>query len=120
MGSGPLQDYLQVKEAQRRYGVHFLAEVSAPHVLHSTCFEPTRSGALCLAGLDCHLAFLQAWLIAIQLLSAIGLKALQHTALLRHAPFFNGMLLSASKWQSACKQATRHGQGNVDNLWFNA
>ena len=27
MGSGPLQDYLAVKEAQRRYGVHFLAEV---------------------------------------------------------------------------------------------
>ena len=29
MGSGPLPDYLQVKEAQRRYGAHFLAEVRA-------------------------------------------------------------------------------------------
>ncbi|CAK0785856.1 hypothetical protein CVIRNUC_009068 [Coccomyxa viridis] len=28
MGSGPLQEYLQVKEAQRRYGAHFLAEAS--------------------------------------------------------------------------------------------
>ena len=29
LGSGPLADYLQVKEAQRRYGAHFLAEVRA-------------------------------------------------------------------------------------------
>ena len=58
MGSGPLQDYLAVKDAQRRYGVHFLAEVCSllPHK-REACgnAHPMSHSATCFASCPgCH------------------------------------------------------------------
>ena len=53
MGSGPLQDYLAVKEGQRRYGVHFLAEVCSFSLLGKDPFlsvqHPVSDNPSCVA-----------------------------------------------------------------------